>query len=107
MGVDLALVAPSGAGGVVTLQDVKQAAAAGTARLPSPTGRGAGVRVRPRLALRSHPHPPLRGTLSRWEREQRGIRVPPRANPCAPPRPRFPPWASPSPCAAYAATWRA
>jgi pyruvate dehydrogenase E2 component (dihydrolipoamide acetyltransferase) len=33
LGIDLARVAPSGAGGVVTLQDVKTAAAAGTARL--------------------------------------------------------------------------
>ncbi len=32
LGVDLARVAPSGAGGVVTLQDVKQAAASGSAR---------------------------------------------------------------------------
>ncbi|MBS0488157.1 MAG: 2-oxo acid dehydrogenase subunit E2 [Proteobacteria bacterium] len=46
LGVDLARVAPSGAGGVVTMQDVKDAAAAGTARAtpspqPSPaSGRG-------------------------------------------------------------------
>ncbi|HEX5961115.1 MAG TPA: dihydrolipoamide acetyltransferase family protein [Rhodanobacteraceae bacterium] len=40
--VDLARVAPSGAGGVVTMQDVKNAAASGTASLPSPSGRGAG-----------------------------------------------------------------
>ena len=33
LGVDLARVAPSGAGGVVTLKDVKDAAAAGTARI--------------------------------------------------------------------------
>jgi 2-oxoisovalerate dehydrogenase E2 component (dihydrolipoyl transacylase) len=33
LGVDLARVAPTGAGGVVTMQDVKQAAAAGTARI--------------------------------------------------------------------------
>ena len=33
LGVDLARVAPSGAGGVVTMQDVKNAAAAGTARV--------------------------------------------------------------------------
>jgi len=33
LGVDLARVAPSGAGGVVTLKDVKDAAAAGTARV--------------------------------------------------------------------------
>ncbi len=42
LGVDLARVAGTGADGVVTMQDVKQAAAAGTAILPSPTGRGAG-----------------------------------------------------------------
>jgi pyruvate dehydrogenase E2 component (dihydrolipoamide acetyltransferase) len=41
--VDLARVAPTGAGGVVTMQDVKKAAAAGTAALlPSPSGRGVG-----------------------------------------------------------------
>ncbi|HEY7871953.1 MAG TPA: dihydrolipoamide acetyltransferase family protein [Rudaea sp.] len=33
LGVDLARVAPSGAGGVVTMQDVKDAAAAGTAKI--------------------------------------------------------------------------
>ena len=33
LGVDLARVAPSGAGGVVTMQDVKAAAAAGTAKV--------------------------------------------------------------------------
>jgi pyruvate dehydrogenase E2 component (dihydrolipoamide acetyltransferase) len=41
MGVDLALVAPSGAGSVVTLQDVKQAAAAGTARVGTAPARAA------------------------------------------------------------------
>jgi len=35
LGVDLLRVAPSGAGGVVTLQDVKSAAAAGTAKMGS------------------------------------------------------------------------
>ena len=40
--VDLARVAATGAGGVVTMQDVKNAAASGTASLPSLTGRGAG-----------------------------------------------------------------
>lgn len=41
LGVDLGRVAPSGAGGVVTLQDVKQAAASGSARLgaPAPVAR--------------------------------------------------------------------
>ncbi|MBU6417459.1 MAG: 2-oxo acid dehydrogenase subunit E2 [Xanthomonadaceae bacterium] len=39
--VDLTRVAPSGAGGVVTMQDVKNAAAAGIASLLSPSGGGA------------------------------------------------------------------
>lgn len=42
LGVDLARVRASGAGGVVTLKDVKDAAAGGAALLPSPSGRGAG-----------------------------------------------------------------
>jgi 2-oxoisovalerate dehydrogenase E2 component (dihydrolipoyl transacylase) len=48
LGVDLARVAPSGAEGVVTLSDVKNAAASGSAKildaanLPYPGGRGAG-----------------------------------------------------------------
>ena len=40
LGVDLAQVVATGADGVVTMQDVKQAAANGTAKLPSPAGRG-------------------------------------------------------------------
>jgi len=40
LGVDLARVAASGAGGVVTLKDVKQAAAAGSARVSAPLPRG-------------------------------------------------------------------
>ncbi len=47
LGVDLARVAPSGAGGVVTMKDVKDAAAAGTAR----------VGARARRAARSTPMP--------------------------------------------------
>ena len=39
LGVDLARVAPSGAGGVVTLQDVKAASAAGTAKVGSVASR--------------------------------------------------------------------
>ena len=39
--VDLSRVKASGAGGVVTMKDVKDAAAAGTASLSSPAGRGA------------------------------------------------------------------
>lgn len=51
LGVDLARVAPSGAGGVVTMQDVKNAAAAGTARVgegraPAPSP-GAGAPASP------------------------------------------------------------
>ena len=42
LGVDLARVSPSGAGGVVTLKDVKDAAAAGTARVGAPAARSAG-----------------------------------------------------------------
>lgn len=43
LGVDLSRVAPSGAEGIVSLADVKKAAAAGTAKpLPSPLGRGVG-----------------------------------------------------------------
>ncbi len=40
LGVDLTRVAPSGAGGVATLKDVKDAAAAGSARLGSPLPSG-------------------------------------------------------------------
>ncbi len=40
--VDLTRVRPSGADGVVTMKDVKDAAANGSAPLPSPSGRGAG-----------------------------------------------------------------
>ncbi|MGB3460470.1 MAG: dihydrolipoamide acetyltransferase family protein [Rhodanobacter lindaniclasticus] len=40
--VDLTRVRPSGADGVVTMNDVKDAAANGSAPLPSPSGRGAG-----------------------------------------------------------------
>jgi 2-oxoisovalerate dehydrogenase E2 component (dihydrolipoyl transacylase) len=42
LGVDLARVHPSGADGVVTMDDVKRAAADGSLLRPSPTGRGAG-----------------------------------------------------------------
>ncbi|MEO8810732.1 MAG: dihydrolipoamide acetyltransferase family protein [Rhodanobacter sp.] len=40
--VDLSRVRPSGADGVVTMKDVKEASANGSASLSSPTGRGAG-----------------------------------------------------------------
>jgi len=42
LGVDLARVSPTGAGGVVTSKDVKDAAAAGTARVGAPAPRNAG-----------------------------------------------------------------
>ena len=55
--VDLARVQATGAGGVVTMQDVKNAAASGTASLPSLSGRGAGgegsARIVPSSGLRS------------------------------------------------------
>jgi len=55
--VDLARVQATGASGVVTMQDVKNAAASGTASLPSLSGRGAGgegsARIVPSSGLRS------------------------------------------------------
>lgn len=50
LGVDLARVSASGAGGVVTLKDVKEAAAAGSARVSTPTNRVEGT---------SRPAPPI------------------------------------------------
>jgi len=48
LGVDLARVSPSGAGAVVTLQDVKSAAAAGTARIgTAPVGAASAAIDRP------------------------------------------------------------
>src|SRR6185312_564919 len=65
--VDLTRVRPSGADGVVTMKDVKEAAASGSAPLPSPSGRGergegAGGAQRsastePSSALRAPSHP--------------------------------------------------
>ena len=46
LGVDLARVAPSGAGGVVTMQDVKNAAAAGTAKVGAATTSAPAVTAR-------------------------------------------------------------
>ncbi|HET7162513.1 MAG TPA: dihydrolipoamide acetyltransferase family protein [Rhodanobacteraceae bacterium] len=70
--VDLARVQATGAGGVVTMQDVKNAAAAGTASLSSPAGRGAGgdegsVGAVPTPGAARHPLPVgegIRSTLS-------------------------------------------
>ncbi len=63
LGVDLARVAPSGAGGVVTLNDVKAAAEKGTARaaasapvaapVPTPTRPAAAVAAAPAAAART------------------------------------------------------
>ena len=68
LGVDLSRVRATGADGVVTLNDVKQAAAAGTAKhLPSPVGRGGGGEGSVReyapspAALRASPSPAGRG----------------------------------------------
>jgi pyruvate dehydrogenase E2 component (dihydrolipoamide acetyltransferase) len=47
LGVDLARVSPSGAGGVVTLQDVKAAAAAGTARVGSAASQPSALSPQP------------------------------------------------------------
>lgn len=69
LGVDLSRVRATGADGVVTLNDVKQAAAAGTAKpLPSPGGRGGGgegaVReYAPSPAARSAPAPAPRADV--------------------------------------------
>jgi len=70
-GVDLSKVIPGGAGGVVTLQDVKNAVATGTARVDSPfppgdvgarsaTGEGRGTAQRPA------PPVPSSGPISDW-----------------------------------------
>ena len=57
--IDLSRVAPTGAGGVVTMQDVKNAAAAGTAALgATPTTASAPARIAPTAA------PAQRSTLS-------------------------------------------
>jgi pyruvate dehydrogenase E2 component (dihydrolipoamide acetyltransferase) len=62
LGIDLSRVRPSGAGGVVTMQDVKQAAAQGGAR--SAPGEGAGLqqpRSRPEPSSAAAAVPPDRG----------------------------------------------
>ena len=66
-GVDLSRVIPTGAGGVVTLQDVKNAAAAGTAKVgssPLPSGE---VGARPLSAIHG-----LQGTQARAYRSATG-----------------------------------
>ncbi len=100
LGVDLARVRPSGADGVVTLKDVKDAAAAGTAKLGAPPP--------PRRAAKSRQRPPR----LRHPRPRRGAT--PNAPPCPRPASRCAPrrraWlraASRSSSRACAATWRA
>ncbi|MCE5233607.1 MAG: dihydrolipoamide acetyltransferase family protein [Mizugakiibacter sp.] len=67
LGVDLARVAPSGEGGVVTLKDVKDAAAAGTARVGA-----APAAPQPVAAAPATPHlAPQRSTLSAAGRPMR------------------------------------
>ena len=80
--VDLSKVVPSGAGGVVTLQDVKKAAEAGTAKLGAKSVLGAPADRHPASpsaaardaiqgiaqAQQLRPHPALRATFSRGEK---------------------------------------
>ncbi len=97
--VDLSRVRPSGADGVVTMKDVKEAAANGSAVLgaragarcqstSAPAGRPSGARA---AAARAATRAPFR-----WP-----------ANRCAPRRRRKPPAASPSSSRACVATWPA
>ncbi|MBN8726509.1 MAG: 2-oxo acid dehydrogenase subunit E2 [Xanthomonadales bacterium] len=62
--VDLARVAPSGAGGVVTMQDVKNAAAAGTAQVGSPTQQAQAAQPPAPSPQPSAPQAPQRSTVS-------------------------------------------
>ncbi|MEO6967565.1 MAG: dihydrolipoamide acetyltransferase family protein [Rhodanobacteraceae bacterium] len=79
--VDLTRVSPSGAGGVVTLKDVKDAAAASTASLPSPVGRGAGgegpARPAPSPGAARHPLPMGEGTRSTLSQSGKPMRTTP------------------------------
>ena len=87
--VDLTRVAPSGAGGVVTMQDVKNAAASGSAALlPSPAGRGAHSAGAQRLgegsrgavpspAAARHPLPMGEGTRSSLSQSGKPMRTTP------------------------------
>ncbi|PKM09182.1 MAG: branched-chain alpha-keto acid dehydrogenase subunit E2 [Gammaproteobacteria bacterium HGW-Gammaproteobacteria-4] len=74
--VDLALVSASGAGGVITLKDVKDAATAGTAPLlRSPTGRGVGGEGAVGAHDRNGPEPSsaLRAPSPGGRREERTV----------------------------------
>jgi len=64
LGVDLTRVAPSGAGGVVTLQDVKSAAAAGTAKLGAAAATAAAPRAATAALAVAAPPAAQRTTLS-------------------------------------------
>src|SRR5690348_5354748 len=79
--VDLARVQATGAGGVVTMQDVKNAAAAGTASLSSPAGRGAGgedsARPVPSPGAARHPLPAGEGTRSTLSQSGKPMRTTP------------------------------
>jgi pyruvate dehydrogenase E2 component (dihydrolipoamide acetyltransferase) len=55
LGVDLARVAPSGAGGVVTMKDVKEAAAAGTAKIGAAPAGSAPARPSPAASAAASP----------------------------------------------------
>ncbi len=71
LGVDLARVRATGADGAVTMQDVKQAAADGSALLPSPTGRGVGGEgaQHPIARARTEPSSALRAPSPEGRRE--------------------------------------
>lgn len=79
--VDLARVQATGTGGVVTMQDVKNAAASGNASLPSPVGRGAGgegsARVVPSPGATRHPLPAGEGTRSTLSQSGKPMRTTP------------------------------
>ena len=79
--VDLARVQATGAGGVVTMQDVKNAAAAGTASLPSPSGRGVGgegsARPAPSPGAARHRLPAGEGTRSMLSQSGKPMRTTP------------------------------
>jgi pyruvate dehydrogenase E2 component (dihydrolipoamide acetyltransferase) len=66
LGVDLARVAPSGAGGVVTMNDVKQAAASGSAKVGASAPAASAPRATPAAAAAPTSTSPLavRSTLS-------------------------------------------
>ncbi len=110
LGVDISRVSPSGADGVVTMNDVKKAAERGDARRasPSPQPSPAGGRGEVR-ALR------LSRRRERPARAARPVRVAPRERKCLHPdnrcarrrRKRRPFSASPIKSKACAATWRA